>query len=63
VLIAANVLKKNGKSVYCDEEIDLPSYFSKLSNHFLNRRRKKSNLQQVRKGQTDHQNRRKEENN
>ena len=28
VLIAANVLKKNGKSVYCDEEIDLPSYFS-----------------------------------
>ncbi len=25
VLIAANVLKKNGKSVYCDEEINLPS--------------------------------------
>ena len=24
VLIAANVLKKNGKSVYCDDEINIP---------------------------------------
>ena len=25
VLIAANVLKKSGKNVYCDDEIDIPN--------------------------------------
>lgn len=36
-MIAANVLKKNGKSVYCDEEINVPSMclISMYPNRFL----------------------------